>query len=117
MKHQTDLTVEYQSGLMFAMAKFLIRGAEITVDRINPNQARARVAGRSFTIAGPDDAKVAEIAWQAANPKPSPARLEAAELAEQRGEAVCEHCGGAGGWRGWPGFTCHECNGRRTVSV
>lgn len=49
------------------------------------------------------------------HPRPTPAVRKALALAEQRGEDVCGRCGGYGGSKHWPGFTCHECNGRRTV--
>lgn len=61
------------------------------------------------------DEQLAQMAYEAANPKPHPEALKAAKLAAARNEDVCDKCSGLGGWRGWPGYTCHKCNGRRTI--
>jgi len=96
----------------------IVNGTEVEVEMFENGQgAYARVGGQQFSMGGSDPERIAEFAWRAANPKPSPERVEAMRLAEKRGEKVCERCGGHGGWRGWPGFTCHECNGRRTIVI
>lgn len=96
---------------------YLINGTEVLVTPANPATAWAEINGKRLFMGGSDPQQIAQMAWKAINPKPSPERIEAMRLADERGEDVCERCGGRGGWHGWPGYTCFECDGRGTVAL
>lgn len=99
------------------ITRHIVNGVEITVELFDRPEGGGyvTVGDRKFSMGGKDPVAMAETGWKAANPKPTPERLEAMKLAEQRGEKVCDRCGGHGGWRGWPGWTCYDCDGRRTI--
>ena len=121
MKNRAGLLTEQRlaaSHGLDAMSteQILIHGTEI---QVTPRAARmwtVDVNGSKFTLVGDTAQIAAEIGWKAAHPAPSPERIAAEQLATERGETVCDHCGGLGGWRGWPGFTCHKCDGHKTVA-
>lgn len=95
----------------------LVNGTEVIVTPYSPSGAYVQIGDRRLSMGGNDPEQIARTAWQAVNPKPTPERIEAMRLAEQRGEEICNRCGGHGGWSGWPGYTCFECHGRRTIAV